>query len=131
MSYMVFNGNCMRMLFNYAAESPTGGNAGVGNYIIQMPSGYAIDTSIISLGTEAKYDVNYSDGMSIGTATLQADSLGSGGAWSVIPITSTRLVIIGKKTDATELVSWSSTNFPVTTTDLKVSFAIVLPVVSV
>jgi len=123
------DGNIMKLIVNYAAASSTGAVAGVGNYLIDLPVGYMIDTRVAPVGSVASYITNFSDAMALGVATLQNDTIGGGGAWAVIPINVKQLVLVGKNPASAETKTWGANTLPVTANDFKMSFVATIPVI--
>jgi hypothetical protein len=123
------DGNIMKLIVNYAAASSTGAVAGVGNYLIDLPVGYMIDTRVAPVGSVASYITNFSDAMALGVATLQNDTIGGGGAWAVIPINTKQLVLVGKDPASAQAKTWGANTLPVTANDFKMSFVATIPVI--
>jgi hypothetical protein len=126
--YLV-DGNIMKLIVNYAAASSTGAVAGVGNYLIDLPTGYMIDTRVIPVGSVASYTTNFPDTMTLGVATLQNDTVGGGGTWAVVPINVKQLVLVGKDPASVQTKTWGSNTLPVTASDFKMSFVATIPVI--
>lgn len=124
----VVQGKTMTLNFNLSCAVTTGASAGSGIYTISMPPGYTIDTNYASLGTSGQ---SYNDGSPLGMSVLLADIAGAGGAWAVIPASTTQLVLIGQNPAvATGTLVWGSANFPLgAATNYRVSFIASIPVV--
>jgi hypothetical protein len=116
----------MTLMFSYSAASVSGATAGSGAYTISIPEGYEIDTGVVTLGTSP----SYIGGTSLGTAALLMDAADTGGGWSVIPASSSTLVLVGKRPSQTENpLVWGSSNFPLNHAgDYRVSFVLSIPV---
>jgi hypothetical protein len=124
----VVQGKTMTLNFNLSCAVTTGAGAGSGIYTISMPPGYTIDTNYAALGTSGQ---SYNDGSPLGMSVLLADIAGTGGAWAVIPVSTTGLVLIGQNPAvATGTLVWGSANFPLgVATNYRVSFIASIPVV--
>lgn len=126
-TYLV-QGKTMTLNFNLSSATTTGAAAGVGNYRISMPSGYTINTTYATPGTAPNF---YNDGTSVGISVLLADVVGAGGAWSVVPHSSTELVLIGQNpASGVGNLVWGSSVFPLgVATNYRVSFIASIPLV--
>ena len=125
--YLV-QGKVMTVIFNFSGTSSAGSVAGDGNYAISLPAGQAIDTVVMSLGTSGQ---SYLDGTPAGTAALITDNAGSGGAWSVVPVSTTSVVLLGQNpASAGQPIIWGSGNYPIGSADsYRVSFVATIPIV--
>jgi hypothetical protein len=119
-------GKVLTLIFSLSGDSSAGSSAGSGDYTISLPSGYTIDTGVVTLGGSSPYLA----GTSLGTATLLTDSAGSGGAWSVVPRSSTTLVLVGQNpSSGTQPLVWGSGQFPIGAAgEYRVSFVATIPV---
>jgi hypothetical protein len=115
----------MRLLFSYSATSTAGASAGSGTYRVSLPTGFQVNTGIVPLGSS----VNIEDGLAVGTGTLLGDSTFAGGLWSVIPISATELMLVGKGVSSSSVVTWGSENGALNSAaDIAVSFSATIPV---
>lgn len=120
----IYSSGIMKLIFSLSSRFSTGAEAGSGIYLINMPGGFEVDTSIAPIGSTS----NPWDGISLGTAGLTLDVIGGGGAWSVVPASSTRLMLYGKSISDSVVSSWGSGKFPMGIgNDLRVSFVATIP----
>ena len=119
-------GKVLTLIFSLSGNSATGATSGSGDYTISLPAGYTIDTNVVTLGGSSPYLA----GTSLGTATLLTDSAGSGGAWSVVPRSSTTLVLVGQNpASGTQPLVWGSNQFPIGSAgEYRISFVATIPV---
>jgi hypothetical protein len=123
----------LTLMFSFSGDSSAGASAGVGAYTISLPVGYAINTSVATVGTSPTYLL----GTSVGTATLTADLAGTGGGWAVVPASATTLVLVGQNpSNASQPLVWGDgvsapNSFPIDSsfTDYRVSFIATIPIV--
>lgn len=117
----------LTLIFSLSGETQ-GGSAGNDIYTISMPPGKTIDTSVVSLGTDNQ---KYLDGTSLGVACLTSGQTGAGGAWSVIPVSSTTVILVGQNPNSsTQPLYWGSTSFPMNSlTNYRISFVASIPIV--
>ena len=122
----LYSQGSLKLLFNLSAASIAGASNGVGTYKITLPQGYEIDESIVPIGSL----VDKSSGLSVGIASVLSDYIGGGKSWSVVPVSSTELVLYGKSPSGNEIISWGADGFPITAgNDLKVSFTATIPAI--
>lgn len=119
-------GKVMTVIFNFSGTSSLGATSGSGNYVISLPTGKLIDTSVMSIGTAGQ---NYLDGTPAGTATLITDDVGSGGAWSVIPDSQSSVVLLGQNPASSgQPIVWGSSNYSIGSSEsYRVSFSATIP----
>jgi hypothetical protein len=120
-------GKVLTLIFSFSGASSTGAAAGSGDYTISLPAGYTIDTNVVTLGATSPY----LNGTSVGTATLQTDTAGSGGAWSVVPRTNQALVLVGQNpSSSSQPLVWGSSQFPIGSAgEYRISFVATIPVI--
>lgn len=123
----VVQGKMMTLLFSFSGNSSTGAAAGSGTYTISIPTGYNINTSLITLGSAP----SYLTGTPLAVASLTADIVGAGGAWAVVPNSSTSLVLVGQNPASTsQPLTWGSDNFYIgQSSEYRVSFIATIPIV--
>lgn len=124
----LIQGKVLTVIFSFSGNSSAGANAGSGDYVISLPSGFAVDTGLITLGTQGQ---NYLDGISIGTAALITDNAGTGGAWSVVPNAQTSVILLGQDpASSAQPTIWGSNNYSIGSfSSYRVSFAVTVPIV--
>lgn len=122
----IAQGKLLTVIFNFSGNSSSGGSGGSGTYNISLPPTYNVDTALISLGTSAN---NYMDGTSVGTAALITDGSGSGGAWSVIPNSTSSLVLVGQNpASVSQPLVWNHINYAIgSAEEYRVSFVTTIP----
>lgn len=121
------HGKVLTLLFSFSGMTNAGAASGSGDYTISLPTGVTIDTNVVTIdGTSP-----YIGGTSLGTATLLTDSVGSGGAWSVIPRTNNTLVLVGQNpSSSTQPLVWGSGQFPIGGAgEYRISFVATIPIV--
>lgn len=118
----------MTVLFNYAGNSSAGATSGDGTYIVSLPSTKQVDSSVASFGTSAQ---NYADGTPVGVASLLYSEAGSGGAWTVIPASTTSVILTGQDpTNGSGPALWGSSKYPLGSTGpFRVAFVATIPIV--
>jgi hypothetical protein len=120
-------GKLLTVIFNLSGDSVEGASAGSGNYVISLPPDYQIDTDVISLGSIVD---SYVTGTPVGSATILTNSPGSGGGWSVVPVSQNSVVLIGQNPgSATSPLTWGSSNFSMgSTSEYRISFVATIPI---
>ena len=120
----LYRDGILKLNFNLFADDAAGAVDGTGAYVIEMPPGFEINTSVVALGSIS----NLSAGLTIGIASISSETIGTGGAWTVVPLNATQLIITGKKTNETTVTTWSASSVPMSTTNgLRVTFAATIP----
>jgi hypothetical protein len=126
---LLVENNMMKFIFSYrGVDTVTTARAGYGNYLINLPLGYVIDTDLVKIGSVSSYTTNFSDGDTLGVGTIRSDAAGSGGVWAVVPINPTQLVLVGKDPATAEVKTWGANASPYNTNNLNVSFVATIPV---
>lgn len=121
-----YKNNTLRLLFTLSSQSAQGALTGTGTYRITLPPGYEINTNLVPLGSPD----NPTAGLALGEGTVQADFIGGGGSWTVLPLTSTTLALWGKNPAGTSIIPWGSSEFPLTAgSDLRVTFTAHIPAI--
>jgi len=120
-------GKNLTLLFSFSGTTSEGAAAGSGDYTISLPAGITIDTNVATLGIATPYN----GGTSLGTASLLTDSVGSGGAWSVVPRTNNTLVLVGQNpASSAQPLVWGSSQFPIGAAgEYRISFVATIPIV--
>lgn len=123
----VVQGKMMTLMFNFSGASSAGSSAGSGAYAVSIPPGFAINTSIAPTGSYP----SYLDGAPLAVASLTADLAGAGGAWAVIPSSTTTLALVGQNpSSSSQPLVWGSDNFYIgQSEEYRVSFIATIPVV--
>lgn len=120
----IYSNGIMKLIFNLSSRLTTGAGAGSGTYLISMPGGYEVDADTAPIGSTS----NPWDGISLGSAGLTVDAVGGGGSWSIVPATSTRLMLHGKSPSDSAVSTWGSGKLPMGAgNDLRVSFVATIP----
>lgn len=124
----VVQGKLMTVIFNYFGNSSLGASAGSGTYIISLPPTKQVDSSVATFGSIGQ---NYANGTPVGVASLLYSELGSGGAWSVIPVSANTVVLSGQDpTSSSGPALWGSSKYPLNSTGpFRITFVATLPII--
>jgi hypothetical protein len=96
-----------------------------------MPSGFSINTSVATVGTDGN---KWLDGISVGTGMISTDANGSPMPVGVVPHDGTHLMLVTRNAGGhgTQPVRWgagSDTTFAITAnTDARITFIAEIPI---
>jgi len=123
----IFANNTLKLLFTLTANNASGALAGTGAYRIALPLGYEIDTDHVQIGSPTDHTL----GISLGTGVIHADAVGRGGAWTVLPVSTTQISLWGKDPGETSIVPFGSNGVSLVDggNDLRVTFVATIPAI--
>jgi hypothetical protein len=120
----VVQGQMMTLMFNFSGASNAGAAAGDSTYIISLPTGYAVDSSVVTTSTATP-----TTNSPLGSAALLMETAGTGGSWSVVSYGTSNLCLVGKDpASASAPQTWSNSLYPIgSTSNFRVSFVATIP----
>lgn len=117
-------GDSMEIMYEYRHSSSTGAADGSGIYLFKLPTGYTIDTTKLAVST------SINDSNTVGH-TYSRSATASDELWGTVNAydsTSLMLIIPSSSTNPKEMTFISSSDFPMTTANIKYGFKAIVPI---